>query len=65
MTTGNRPFEGNRIVAYQRAWPLDPAKPLAPHGVPEIPRTKFRHIPGQLAMDFDSDEWDALTELAS
>lgn len=51
MTTGNRPFEGNRIVAYQRARPLDPAKPLAPHG--------------QLAMDFDSDEWDALTELAS
>jgi hypothetical protein len=62
MTTESRPFEGNRIVAYQRVWPLDPRKPLAPYGVSEVPRTKFRHIPGQMAMDLFSDDPDALVE---
>jgi hypothetical protein len=57
--------EGNRVVAYRQVRPLDPKKPLAPYGVPELSRVKFRHIPGQLAMDFGRDEWDALTEVAS
>jgi hypothetical protein len=31
-----------------------------PYRVPDAPR--FADIPGQLAMDFSRDEWDALTE---
>ena len=41
---------------------LPAGKPLAPYRVPAVAPSKFADIPGQAAMDFSRDEWDALTE---
>jgi hypothetical protein len=40
--------------------PLPAGKPLAPYLAPRVPAGKFTDIPGQAAMDFSRDEWDAL-----
>jgi hypothetical protein len=49
-----------RLTVRPKIKPLDPNAKLAPYSVPDIPRSKFKDIPGQAAMDFSSDEWDAL-----
>jgi hypothetical protein len=53
----------NRLKTSPKVRPLDPDKPMAPYRVPPPPAGKFRHIPGQLAMDLFSDDPDALVEL--
>jgi hypothetical protein len=41
---------------------LDPAVPLAPYRVPQLPPGRFVRCEGQMALDFDSDDPDALVE---
>lgn len=57
-----RPRKANRLTTPPKIRPLDPKKRLAPYHVPELPGGKFKDVPGQAAMDFSRDEWDALTE---
>jgi hypothetical protein len=49
-----------RLTPRSKVKPLAPGEQLAPYEVPSPPPGKFRAVPGQLAMDFESDEWDAL-----
>src|SRR5262245_47051987 len=62
MSKPKRPFAGNKLRVRPKVKLLDPDKPLATYRVPAPPEGKFQDIPGQLAMDFSRDEWDALTE---
>jgi hypothetical protein len=52
----------HRLTPRPKIKPLDPGKPLAPHSVPSPPPGKFQAVPGQAAMDFGSENPDALTE---
>lgn len=54
------PSAGHRLTSAPKIRPLAPSKRLAPYSVPDIPRGKFKDIPGQAAMDFSREEWDAL-----
>jgi hypothetical protein len=51
-----------RLTPRPKIKPLDPSKPLAPRSVPSPLPSKFKSITGQAAMDFDSDDPDALIE---
>jgi hypothetical protein len=51
-----------RLAVRPKIKPLDPAKPLASYSVPAPSPAKFRDVPGQAAMDFSRDEWDALED---
>jgi hypothetical protein len=48
-----------RLTPRPKVKPLDPDKQLASQSVPSPSPGKFKDIPGQAAMDFESDEWDA------
>jgi hypothetical protein len=52
----------HRLTPLPKIKPLDPDKPLAPYSVPSPPPGKFQAVPGQAAMDFGSDDPDALIE---
>jgi hypothetical protein len=52
----------HRLTPRPKIKPLDQGKPLAPYSVPSPPSGKFRAVPGQAAMDFSSDDPDALIE---
>ncbi len=58
MTTARTPRFGKST--YQKVQPLPAGKPLARKHVPDIPPGKFQDIRGQGAMDFDSDDPDAI-----
>jgi hypothetical protein len=60
-----KPVKPNRLTVRPPIKPLNPNAKLALYRVPDIPRGKFHDIPGQAAMDFERDEWDALTEPSS
>jgi hypothetical protein len=62
MTKPKKPFTGNKPRTFTKVKPLGADKPLAPYRVPAPNPGKFKHVPGQAAMDFSQDEWDALTE---
>jgi hypothetical protein len=51
-----------RLTTPPEIRPLDPDKPLAPQRVPPLPAGKFEHVPGQQAIDFSSDDPDALVD---
>jgi hypothetical protein len=53
-----------RLTTPPKIRPLDPNRRLAPYRVPEIPVGKFKDTPGQMAMDFDSDDPGALMKPA-
>jgi hypothetical protein len=62
MTSPERPRKPCRLNTPPKIKPLPRGKPLAPYHVPAPLPGKFQDVPGQAAMDFTSDEWDALTE---
>jgi hypothetical protein len=47
---------------YRKIVPLPAGKRLAPKHVPQLPAGKFADIPGQWALDFDSDDPNALVD---
>ena len=51
--------EPNRLTTPPKFRPLNPGKPLAPYRVPAL-KAFGRHIPGQGAFDFSSDDPDAV-----
>lgn len=53
-----------RVKPAERIRPRPPAQ-LAPYQQPRIPPGKFTAVPGQLAMDLDSDDPDALVDPAT
>ena len=62
MTKQTKKPVRNRLASPAKIKPLDPGRRLAPYRVPDIPAGKFTDIPGQWALDLDSDDPDALVD---
>ena len=51
---------GKRLRTYKKVVPLPAGKLLAPRRPADLPASKFKDTPGQMAMDLDGDDPGAL-----
>jgi hypothetical protein len=58
VSSKKRQTKGTRLKSYKPIETLPADKPLCPTEVPPLPMGKFRHVDGQMVLDFGEGEGD-------